>query len=250
MPELTELLPPIAPAALLLAVLITTVAAAVQGTLGFGFAVVSVPALSLLDSRLAPVPQLLVVGVLTVATFWRERRDADLSGVGWILAGRVPGTAIGVGLLKLANPMALDLMVAALVLLAVVFLAGGFRVIDSIRNQVGAGLVSGVFAVVASIGGPPLALLYREKRGPTIRATLAAIFSVGLVLTVSGRALAGEISWLDLHVAVVLLPALLVGLYASNPLRGRIEGRPLRVGTLALATLAALGLVGRVVVSG
>ena len=73
---------------LVLAFLITIAAGLVQGTIGFGLAVVSVPVLSLLDRDLAPVPQLLIALPLALAMVWREWRHLDLSGVGWVLAGR------------------------------------------------------------------------------------------------------------------------------------------------------------------
>ena len=72
---------------MLLACLLTAFAATVQGTIGFGFAILSVPVLSLLDPALAPVPQLLIMWVMTFGMFWRERRDVDLRGVGILLFG-------------------------------------------------------------------------------------------------------------------------------------------------------------------
>ena len=53
---------------------------------------------------------------------------------------------------------------------------------------------------VSSIGGPPLALLYRDAQGDSLRSTLAFIFAVGHVLTIP-------------HVSrlAVFFPALLFG---------------------------------------
>ena len=50
----------------ILAFVITGGAAAVQGVAGVGFAMIAVPVLALIDPRLAPVPQLLVVIPLTM----------------------------------------------------------------------------------------------------------------------------------------------------------------------------------------
>jgi uncharacterized membrane protein YfcA len=68
------------PAALILAFVITAIAATLQGSVGLGFAMVSVPLLTLIDPRLAPVPQLLVALPLSLAIAWRERRSIDLHG--------------------------------------------------------------------------------------------------------------------------------------------------------------------------
>jgi len=236
---------PVAPHALAVAFLLTAVAAAVQGTIGFGFAILTVPVLSLVDPALAPVPQLLCVWPLVFWMFWRERHAADIRGVGWILVGRLPGAALGLFLLKAADQSTLDLLLGLLVLGAVGILAGGLEVRRTTATKLGAGVASGIFSMVSSIGGPPIALLYRGEKGATIRASLALVFSAGLVITVLTRLGAAEISWRDAHIALFLLPALFGGLWCSRLLVDRVEGRPLRIGILVLASLASLGLLAR-----
>lgn len=240
-----SLLLPVPPVILAVAMLVTAVAAALQGTIGFGFAVLSVPILSLIDPVLAPVPQLLVTLPLTLSMAWRERQSVDLKGIGWVLAGRVPGAAVGVLLLQMAQKKSLDVLLAAVVLLAIGLLVTGVQVRRRPATELGAGLVSGVMGLVSSIGGPPLALLYRNETGPTIRASLAAIFSIGLCITIGARALADEISALDVHLGMLLLPALLLGLWVSRFFHGRVEGARLRAGILVVSASAAIGLLVR-----
>ena len=242
--DLAALLPVTAPI-LVVAMLVTALAAAVQGTIGFGFAIVSVPVLSLMDPTLAPVPQLLVTLPLTVSMAWRERHAMDLRGIGWVLVGRVPGALIGVVLLKLADKQGLDVLLASMVLLALGLLVSGVDVKRRPVTEVGAGIASGTMGLVSSIGGPPLALLFHDSPGPSIRASLAGIFTIGLLITIGTRAAASEIAWSDLHVAAFLLPALFVGLWASRYLHGRIEGRPLRVSILVVSAAASVGLMVR-----
>lgn len=234
---------------LLVAIAITSVAACVQATTGLGFAVLSVPVLSLLDARLAPVPQLLVVAPLTASMVWRERHDLDLRGVGWVLLGRLPGAGIGVLLLKLGSQASLDALIASCVIVAVAIVGGGLELRRTRATELAAGVFSGIFGLVASIGGPPLALLYRDARGPTLRATLAAIFSIGLLITIGARLLAREISLLDAELALWLLPGLFIGIWASRFFIGRIEGRPLKIAILLVAMLAAVGLLVRAALS-
>jgi hypothetical protein len=90
-------------APLLVAALVTFLSACVQGTLGFGFAVVSVPLLSLLHPALAPVPQLLLALPLTLSMAVRERHAIDLRGVGFVVSGRIVGLALGVALVAMAR---------------------------------------------------------------------------------------------------------------------------------------------------
>ena len=131
------------------------------------------------------------------------------------------------------------------VMFAVIVLATGR---DLPRNRVTeftAGLASGTFALVASIGGPPIALLYRNAKGPTLRSNLAAVFIVGLLITIGTRVLADRLTTSDVVVAAFLLPAILLAGIASGPLAKRIEGSVLRVTVLLVASLAAVGLFWR-----
>lgn len=227
------------------ALAITTASATLQATIGFGFAITCVPTLALIDPRLAPVPQMLVVMPLVFRMAWRERHAIDVKGVVWILVGRFPGAGLGVLLVAVASPRMLDVVLASIVLFAVLVMSTGFDIPRNRGTQLAAGITSGVMSYVSAIGGPALALVYRDADGDTLRASLAFVFSVGLFITLGTRAATGQITWTDVHVAVCLLPAIGIGLFASRFLMGRIEGRPLRMAILVVATLAAVGLLLR-----
>ena len=94
-----------------LAMLTTASAAAVQGTVGLGFALISVPLLALLHPDLAPEPQLFIMLPIGISMALRERDAMDLTGVGWLLTGRIPGALIGVFLLGIATATEAGLMV-------------------------------------------------------------------------------------------------------------------------------------------
>lgn len=232
---------------LALAFTITIAAGLVQGTIGFGLAVVSVPVLSLLDRDLAPVPQLLIALPLALAMVWREWRDLDLTGVGWVLAGRLPGAALGVVLLKRFSDAALDALIAGLVLAGVAIVASGVVIRLNPFTKVTAGVASGTMGLVASIGGPPLALLYREVEGGRLRSSLNAIFAIGIIFSISVRSVTGEISANDLRVAAFLVPAAFGGLWLSRYVTDEFEGPRLKAAVLVVSALAAVGLLIRTV---
>ena len=50
----------------------------------------------------------------------------------------------------------------------------------------GAGALSGFMGTIVSIGGPPIALLYQNESGPSLRGTLSAFFVVGVALAIIG----------------------------------------------------------------
>lgn len=237
---------PAPPEVLLLGAVVMMVAATVQGTVGMGFALVSVPILSLVHPALAPEPQILMVFPLLCMMVWRERSAVELGGVGWILLGRLPGALVGLLLLKTFVGASLDILLALIVLSAVAILAFADKIAKRTRPwQFGAGFVSSVMSVVSSIGGPPIALLYRNDPGPTVRANLSVVFAFGCVLTIVTRVLGEELTLVHAQTAALLLPGVLLGFLASKRARALVDGRGLRPWILALSAAACLGLLVR-----
>jgi len=224
------------------AFVITFVAATLQSTVGFGFALLSVPLLSLLDPMFAPVPQLVVVLPLTVAIVIREWHAVQPRSTAWIFAGRIPGAFLGVALLKLLSHAALDVL---MVFLGLALVSGSTSFRRTPQTEFLAGTASGTMAMVSAIGGPPIALLYRNDTGPTVRANLGLVFSIGVCITLGVRAAAGEVSLTETVIGLCLIPAVLLGLRASGGLLRHVEGNGLRNAIAVVASAAALMLLVR-----
>ncbi len=236
---------PISVTELAVALAITLLGAVVQGTIGVGFGVLSVPVLSLVNPVLAPVPQLLLAMPLAYSMTWRERSHVDARGVAWLFLGRVPGAFLGLWILGLAAQRSIDIGIATSVIVAVLILGTGVTVRRRASTEFGTGVIAGIMGMVASMGGPPAALLFKDAEGPTVRASLALFFSGGLTVTVFFRLVAGRITGDDLLLALLLLPALVAGYVISSRLRHRFDGHAMRPAILTVSTLAAIGLLVR-----
>ena len=230
---------------LILALAVAIIAAALQGSVGFGFAVVGVPLFTLIDQRLTPVPVLLVALVLSILATWREREHLDFGGLGWIMLGRVPGALVGAWVLTNASGDALGIIIGLLVLVAVVAMTAGWELEMNRRNRVGAGLASGFSGTAAAIGGPPLALLYRSARGGAVRSNLGVIFTLGILVNLTVLGVAGAVEQADFRTAAILIPAALVGFGTSSVIQDRFDGEILRRSTLVMAGLSATILLAR-----
>jgi len=231
--------------ALALALVITAIAAMLQGSVGLGFAMVSVPLLSLIDPRLAPVPQLLVSLPLALAIAWRERESIELDGFGWIIIGSVPGALIGVLLLSLASARTLGLIIGFVVVAAAIAIAVGIHVQRTRSAKFFAGLVSGTTGLVASIGGPPVALLYSNAEGRMIRPTLNSVFMIGLTMSLVFRTASGNIALSDLWIGLALLPAAAIGYLLSSVVKDKMNASHARSGVLVISALGGIGLIVR-----
>jgi uncharacterized membrane protein YfcA len=228
-----------------IALAVTLAAATAQGLVGLGFAVVAVPTLSLVNPVLAPVPQVLMVLPLTILMAWRERAHADMRGVPWVLAGRAPGAIIGLALLAAASQATLDVAIAAIVLGGVSIRAGHLQIKRNHYTELVVGTFAGTASMIASIGGPPMALLFQRERAETIRSTLGVVFTIGVMVTIGGRAATGRITADDLRISALLFPAMVAGYAVSIPLTSRVSERFVRNGILIVSTLAAIGLLVR-----
>jgi uncharacterized membrane protein YfcA len=227
------------------AAVIVAVAACLQGSVGFGFGSFAAPLLALLDRGLVPGPLLAVALPLTVMIALRDHDTLDLSGVKWAIAGRLPGTVVGVVAVAALPPDGLTIMFCLLVLIAVALSLTGRRVAPTPRTLLGAGLASGVMGTATSIGAPPLALVYQDVPGPRLRATLAGFFVVGASLSVIGLALAGELGADEWRAAAALLVPMIAGFLASRPAARLLDAGWTRPAVLAVSSASALLLLVR-----
>jgi uncharacterized protein len=231
--------------ALLLAGLVVAVGALVQGTVGFGLALVAAPLLAMLDPALVPVPLLVITAVHPLLTLRREHGDTDWAGVGWALAGRLPGIGLGVLAVAVLPPRAFAVAVGVTVLVCAVLSVVSWRPRPTPRALLVAGLVSGAGGTASSIGGPPVALLYAGANGPRVRSTLAAYFSAGTLLSLAALALAGQVTGPALGAGALLLAPMLAGFALSGPARRLLDRGWVRPAVVGLAAAGAVALLVR-----
>ncbi|MDD9944485.1 MAG: TSUP family transporter [Myxococcales bacterium] len=217
--------------------------ALVQGSVGFGSALIAAPLLALIDPRFVPAPVIMASFTVTVLIALREHRRLNLRDVGWVVVGRIPGTILGVGALLFLAPRPLGLLFALLVIVAVVLLAFGRAPPRNRLTLLAAGLVSGVMGTVTSVGGPPVALMFHDAAGPTLRGTLSGYFLLSALISLGGLLLAGLMGVDDVVAYLVLVPGVVVGFALSHRTRAYLDRGYTRVAVLALSAVAAVGVV-------
>ena len=231
----------------LLCTALALIGSSVQGSLGFGLGMLTSPLFAMIDHSFVPVAMMLAVVPLTFGVAIRDRAHIDASGFKWAILGRFPGVFIGLVALRAMNEDLLAYAVASSVAVAVII-----SVVASRRGQVvptnattltSAGFASGFMGTVTSIGGPPMALVYKDGDPRTVRATIAAFFSIGVVITVAGFVLSGEIGRHELALTAVLLPGVLGGLPLSNVLARHMSAAVMRPLILVMCAASALLLV-------
>ena len=216
-----------------------------QGSVGFGMGLLASPILMLVDPRFVPAPILLSTMVLTALLTYRERHAIDLAGLRWALAGRIVGTTVA-GTVLLALPAGrMELLFGVLVLLGVVMSVSGFRPQPIPLVLLSAGTLSGVMGTVASVGGPPMALVYQDALGARIRSTMSGFFVVGTTLSLVALRLVGRLGADEVRLALLMLPSLLAGFMISRWTAGIVDRGYARVVVLAIASLSCVLVIIR-----
>ena len=218
------------------------VGALAQSISGIGFALVSGPLLFTVFGaregvRVAVVLSMLVnVGVLA-----REHRAVMVRRVLPVAIAALAATPILVAALSSANSTALRAAAGAVIVVGAALVAAG-RTRDFGRlGGVVAGLISATMNVLASAGGPAVAV-YAAGAGwevTRLRATLQAYF---LALNVVTLLTLGTPSW-SAGRAIVLIGALLVGSVAGGVVAPRVSTRLARTVTLLLAAAGGLAVL-------
>ena len=221
----------------------TMIGAMVQGSLGFGMNVVSVPVLALVAPKALPVTAIMLGVPVSIGMARYERRALDRPGVGRIIAGRVPGTVAGAIVVATVSTAVLQALAGVIVLVLVVASAAVPPLPVRGSTQVIAGVVSGVTGTSAGIGGPPLALLYQHHPGPTMRSTLAVAFVFGTSLSLVTLGIAGQVHLDQVLLGLGLMPVALAGSVLGRRLHRFLERGWLRPGVLILSGITALSAV-------
>lgn len=233
------------PVELTVVVLAAIAGGAVQATLGFGGSFILVPAVAVLLPRALPGAVLLGLLPLTLWVAWRDRGAINRSAFLRITAGRIPGTLLATAVVVLAPQRVLTLVIASVLLLAVAATSAGWSVATTPRNQGLAGIVSGFTGTAAALGGPPLALLYRDSRGDDRRGTLSMIFVAGILLGLAALGAVGEFGREDLRTGALLGVSLLAGALLVAPVVRGLSDAWLRRAVLVWAGVGAVAALVR-----
>lgn len=215
----------------------------VQGSLGFGLAVVVSPIFMLVDPRLVPVTLLINALAISIWHSWSLRRHIVWRELVSAFVGRIPGSLAAVYLLSHVPQRTLAFIVGGSVLLAVMVSLGRFEIPRNRVSAVIAGFFSGLMGTSSGIGGPPMALLYQKVERDKARANLSFYFVLSCIISLLLLAQAHRVDQQVFQLSLSMIPAALVGTWlARYPLR-LVNRRVFQLGILSLCSIAALTVI-------
>lgn len=230
---------------ILLANLTVVLGATLQGSVGFGLGFVGAPLLMLIDPIFIPGPLLLNGAVLTMLLTHRERHSVVVAEIKWAVVGRLVGVLLAVNIVTSVSTEELSLMLGVLVLALVALSISGLHFEPAWGSLVTAGTLSGFAGTIASVGAPPMAIVYQNSSGPRVRGTLSAFFVAGTLMSISALVLVGRFGLNEAWVGVRIMPGLLIGFLASRRLAGLLDRGHTRKAVLGLSAMGGALLVIR-----
>ncbi|MFZ4811924.1 MAG: sulfite exporter TauE/SafE family protein [Ilumatobacteraceae bacterium] len=211
---------------------------------GFGFALLSVPLLTLAipTKDAVVISTLLGVGVTTWQAIHSRQHTDRVLARRLVIAAYV-GMPLGLWVYIVADDQVLRFVLGCFVLIAAFLL---WRRIDmsrfGTRLDVGAGFLSGVLNTSLSTNGPPLvfALQARNLSPDVFRATINTVFALSNVMGMTLFVAAGRVTTEGIVAAAIALPALLLGQVVGFRLRRYVHGERFRILVLGLLVVAGL----------
>lgn len=222
----------------LLATGVVVIGALIQGSVGFGVALLGAPLLFLINPVFVPAPVIMIGMTLPAMILARDWHSVDFRDVACVLPGMAGGSAIAGWILGVLTPRMLGLVFGILVLVAVGISAAGRMPRPGRGGLVFAGTATGFMATTTAIGGPPLALAFQHVQGPRLRGTLSACFLPGGVFSLLALGWAGQLGRAEWLTGLSLLPAITAGFLLSGRLARYLERGWLRPALLTVSAVA------------
>lgn len=216
------------------AAIVVFVGAFVQTSIGFGLAIVSAPLLFLIDPRLVPVPITFATLANVVFGSWHYRRHLSLRGLLPAAITRIPGSVLGAWLLIIASTQTLAIFIAVLIVVGMSVNFMRFQIPLNTTSLSVAGFLSGLMGTATSIGGPPMAIVMQGQQANAIRGNLAAYFLYSSLISLIILTPAGYVGWVEIRLALPLIPASLLGSWFASKMSHRINERWMTYGTIGL----------------
>ena len=221
------------------------VGAAVQGSVGLGLSLITVPVGAIVAPATVPGVFIMAGLPLSMLVMTREWTSIDWRTVLPITFGRIPGAIAGTAVVAITTDRSIALAAGVIVLIGAFATARAPQIRHSTAAAIIAGSIAGLTGTAAGIDGPPMALYLQRAPHRVLRATLAACFVIGTAVSIPPLAITGHIHLWQVKVAACLIPAVTLGHFVARRFlihRVAAQSRPL---VLVVATVAGMSAIIR-----
>jgi uncharacterized membrane protein YfcA len=217
------------------------VASATQSIVGFGYALLVVPCLTvLLGPKVAVVASTAVGTALVAWNAVRWRTDVRWPEALTVSLAALCAMPIGLVVLTRTDDQTLRVVVGVTIVVFTLLLWKGLTLPRGRRTEVGAGFTSGALATSVGTNGPPLVIAFQATamEPAPFRATLQVCFlvqgAVAMALFWSQGLIVTDIGW----VLGVGIPAAAIGALLGDRIAPRVHAGPFRSAVLVLLAIS------------
>jgi len=222
-----------------LSLAIVLIGTLVQARVGIGFALLSAPALFIINENYMPGPILMLGFLLSLLMYLNEKPSLEMTSVLPAILARIPGSWCGVLTLAYIPQWLLGVVIGLSLLVASLVTSVRTSITLTRPNLVIAGFLSGFSGTVTSIGGPIMALLYKAQTPDVTRKALLCFFLIGTPISIMLLVVADGMSQEAYILCIKMLPGVIIG-YRLSRFKWLAFIAPSRKTIMALSTISAV----------
>ena len=201
---------------LALAAGVILLASTVKGLTGFGFALTSLPLLSLFMAPKAAIPIITICSVfLDGYTFYEAREHVQYREISLLVASGIVGMILGTYFLVNLDSEIIRLVIGVVTVLFTVASFRGVRyeISNTRLASIPVGLLSGILGGSMSVSGPPIVLFFNNQNveKKVFRANLITYFFCLYMATVPAYIYGDLITWELVKSSAVMVPVMFLG---------------------------------------
>jgi uncharacterized membrane protein YfcA len=227
-------------------------AALVQSTTGIGFGLIAMPFLLIALSGSAAVQITIFLSlVMSIVLCVRTCHDCDAKLLRTLLLGCIVGLPVGLAVSRSIDSVGLRLLASAVVLLFAVSVAWRPLRTNRVSNTrrrlpllFGASILGGAMGVCLAMPGPAVIGPLRERcnSDQSVRATLFAYLVLAYGAACGIQLRFTDVSAQAVWTSLILLPAMLIGVFAGHALAPRLSPRQNRISVLLILFTTGVSL--------
>lgn len=225
--------------------IVILIASIIQGTVGFGFALVAVPLLTLILPMEVVVPLVVSYCLITnIMIVINARKSVRINRISLMILSGIAGIPIGVYILRSLDSNILMIIIGILICVTSLFMAKGYKVRFKRVNlsYIITGLISGVLNGSLSMSGPPIVLFLSNegydknefRANLTMYATITNIITI-IVFAMNGMYTKDMIEILGGNVVALLIGSL-IGVFVASKIKEKYFSK------LVLILLTIIGI--------
>jgi len=227
----------------LLANIILIISSILQRVTGVSVGMIIVPFLALISYSLIPVPIVFASLTLTIMMATQGREHIDFKGSIKIIIGMIAGIFASIFILSQIEFKHLGLIFGLFILISVLISlkVKSFKLKNSAIYL--GGLMAGIMGTMAAVGGQILALIYQNHPLPTIKATLAFLYTIFSITMLIIFYFYSQFSYSQFISGLLLMPGFVIGFFISPLFTKYFNPIYSKTVVLSTATFGALTLI-------